>query len=914
VRNFATIAAPLSDLLKEDDPDLRKKKNRPIIWNARCQLAFLKLKQALTSKPVLAQADFKKPFVIETDASEWAIGCCLLQVGEDGKLHPVAYDGRKLQGAELRYPVQEKELLAIKHALRTWSYYIDNHTCTKVLTNHESLRYLKDTKVPSKRLTHWIAEFGTYDLDIQYRPGTQATVPDAISRRPDFMGRGQAHEDPQASSEDPQAQLNGIALRSVDEGEWEQAMIGYLRNGSLPEDDKLRRAILEDADHPPSSFELLKDSILFKKIGNVRAPYIAFGIRAPFLEHIHRKYGHLGWPGLNGVLKSRGWWPSLERDVKNQIAKCPECQVSKGAQQSQARGPSHTLERSDIELFEQWSLDLVGILPRTMRGNWWIITAIERSTGWPIARAVPDATSQTVMEFIHREIFSEYGIPSEILTDNGANLVSEAVQTFLKPTKLRHRTTTPYHPQTNGKVERFNGTIGKMSTKYLYGKPVQMWDDYLDQAVFAVRLRQHAIGRYSPFFLLYGIDPRLPEDPREPVSSEHEVRIEAILKRHDLANEARLTANKELVEKAIRAKLVKDHGTSTKPDIPVGSYVLVRDEAARKLRPKWYGPYRIVMAAPIGTYALEDKDGRIVRSLIHGNRLQLLQKENIDPATGTWKSSFERGKLDRLIEVVDHSAEMLADILDDGIPGYTYKELATISQKEWTDLLSKGLDKSKMGEGKVGDITVAQHIFEKLQARVRAKEKKEEKEAQKEEETTREEVSPPLPERISHTLEHLQTLQPPMATPLSAPPVQVDVPQSEIPEVIPDLPGQVVGQEQLQTEENQDVPAPVRMEAGRQEESVLEDLRPSSKDPPKEETQLQEQVWPIVRRPKQRTQPQTSSLEDRGTKTGYTLRPKPPKARPKEERAVISQKEDKNKSRNDFVRKQKLITTQSNND
>jgi RNase H-like domain found in reverse transcriptase len=65
--------------------------------------------------------------VIKTDASKWAIGCSLLQVGIDGKLHLVAFDRQKLQGAKLNYLVQEKELFAIKHALRTWSYYIDNH-------------------------------------------------------------------------------------------------------------------------------------------------------------------------------------------------------------------------------------------------------------------------------------------------------------------------------------------------------------------------------------------------------------------------------------------------------------------------------------------------------------------------------------------------------------------------------------------------------------------------------------------------------------------------------------------------------------------------------------------------------------------------------------------------------------------
>ena len=119
------------------------------------------------------------PYRIETDASESAIGCVLLQLGPDGKWHPMAYDGRKLNGAELNYPVHEKELLAIKYAIRTWNKYIQNGTTTEVVTDHESLKYLTTTKTPSKRLARWIDEFSEYQLDIKYRKGSEAIVPDA---------------------------------------------------------------------------------------------------------------------------------------------------------------------------------------------------------------------------------------------------------------------------------------------------------------------------------------------------------------------------------------------------------------------------------------------------------------------------------------------------------------------------------------------------------------------------------------------------------------------------------------------------------------------------------------------------------------------------------------------------------------
>ncbi len=722
VRNFATIAAPLSDLLKETDVELRKQKNRAITWTAKCQHAFEILKNGLTREPVLQQPDWHKPFVIETDASEWAIGCTLLQLDANGILHPVAFDGRKLQGAELNYAVQEKELLAIKHAVRTWAHYIDNHTRTKILTDHESLKYLKDTKVPSKRLAHWIAEFGTYNLDISYRPGTEATVPDAISRRPDFIGTGEAY----------QAQFNSI--RSVDEVEWEDALVRYLRSKQEPTDPKLRKAVLHDRNHPPSSFVLEQGSLLYKVFDNgQRAPYLSPPTRKSYLERIHREYGHLGWPGLDGVLRTRAWWPSIAKDTQNQIRTCPNCQAAKDADYGINRGPRNSLQREDIQLFEQWSIDLIGILPRTYSGNRWIITAIERSTGWPVVRALKDATSQSVMNFIQEEIFSIYGTPNEILSDNGSNLVSEAMESFLSRAGVRHRTTTTYHPQTNGKVERLNGILGKMLTQYLYGKPVTLWDEYLHQALFAVRIRKHAVSKYSPFFLLYGVDPRIPGDPSRPeLDADQSARLEGIIARHAAANEARISANKLLVERAIRAGLVRDQVLKKDPDIPVGTFVLVRDESPRKFKPKWFGPYKVVLAAPIGTYALQDAHENILKSLIHGNRLLPLHPNAVDKETGTWNTAYNLERLSQSFDLAQPSKEAREILERESVPAYSYKELETIREREWLDLLIQRLDRFKLGEGKLGDAHIDQALFDKLRSRVELKEKLEKEEAEKE--------------------------------------------------------------------------------------------------------------------------------------------------------------------------------------
>ena len=87
----------------------------------------------------------------------------------------------------MRYPVHEKELLAIKQALLGWHRYLDNGHRITIYTDHESLKYMNTIKRPPARLTRWIDEFQMYDLDIRYRPGVKAIIPDALSRRPDYL-------------------------------------------------------------------------------------------------------------------------------------------------------------------------------------------------------------------------------------------------------------------------------------------------------------------------------------------------------------------------------------------------------------------------------------------------------------------------------------------------------------------------------------------------------------------------------------------------------------------------------------------------------------------------------------------------------------------------------------------------------
>ncbi|SPO29980.1 uncharacterized protein UTRI_10291 [Ustilago trichophora] len=595
-KGFASITAPLFDLLKVEKGsglDISSKNSRkvPVIWNDRADLAFRKIKGLLCSAPILRQPNPDSKYTIETDASDWAIGCVLLQEDRStGKMHPVAFDGRKMSEAELKYPVHEKELLAIRHALRTWRHYILNGCKITILTDHQSLAQIPKTKIASKRLERWIAEFGEYDLDIKYRAGEENTVADAISRRTDFLMSLTAEPD----------HLKDIKA--------------YLRDGEIPPGPE-RSLVLEEAGH----WRLDADDQLTRILEDgAQAPYLEPMHRSHFLDKMHQSYGHLGAAGLQNLVRTRAYWPQMQTDLSKFCRTCPACQVSQGSRSNQDRELAQVMASSTIQPFERWGIDFIGQLPKTADGNQWILTAIDYATGWPIAKALPDAKAWRVADFIYEEIVLNFGAPKEILSDNGSNFLAEVVKHLLRTIKTRHRLATAYHPRTNGKVEALNGMIGRMLTRSMVGKSTRLWDQYLANAIFACRVRRSVATNQSPFFLTYGIEPRLPTDELQPRVING--RIEDPTTRLPNLRTQRHKAVQAAYNRAVRAKTLHDEKVKLHK-LEIGDWVLIRHQNPLKFEAKWFGPYQIMAKQALGTYSLASSSGQTLRALVHGNRL-----------------------------------------------------------------------------------------------------------------------------------------------------------------------------------------------------------------------------------------------------------------------------------------------------
>lgn len=159
---------------------LKKSEPTKLKWNSEQVTAFKLLKEALMTAPVLITPKFENPFIVQTDASQYAIGAVLSQEMIDGD-HPVSYISRKLLPREQNYSTIEKELLAIVWAIGSFSYYLDGRKFF-VETDHNPLSWLHRMKDRNQRLLRWALSLQPFDFEVRYRRGSKNQNADSLSR------------------------------------------------------------------------------------------------------------------------------------------------------------------------------------------------------------------------------------------------------------------------------------------------------------------------------------------------------------------------------------------------------------------------------------------------------------------------------------------------------------------------------------------------------------------------------------------------------------------------------------------------------------------------------------------------------------------------------------------------------------
>ena len=610
IQNFARIAEPLRELTR---------KTASFHWTQACEGAMKELKARLTTAPVLAYPSFGRPYTVETDASISGLGAVLSQMQPDEKLHPVAYASRSLSAAERNYTVTELETLAVVWALTRFHPYLYGQSVT-VITDHAAVPAVLETPNPScKHARWWNKVYGTglKEVKITYRAGCLNSRADALSRSP--LGEtgsradevqvlrlpseltaspGQA-EDPAeipALLAKPPVSVQGEDFATAQRKDPELVeLITYLEQGELPADDqRARRIILQK---PLFAIDNRILIFLDPKQDHRRRVVVPGHLRQQLLSEHHSSSmgGHFAAKKTYGALMRHWWWDGMYNDTQKYTKNCPQCAVVTGGGRHH-RPPLHPIPVS--RPFQIVGVDVME-LPKTDRGNRYVLVFQDFLTKWPLVVPMPDQKSQRIAELLVNEVIPLFGVPEALLSDRGTNLLSHLMRDTCALLGITKLNTTAHHPQCDGMVERFNRTLKSMLRKHAANFGSQ-WDRYLPGVLWAYRNVPHDSTMEKPSFLLFGIDCRTPTEaallpPQELEPTEvADYREELILS----LSTARKIAAESIKSAQARYKKTYDK-LSREADYQLGDWVLVRfpqEETGRqrKLSRPWHGPYRII--------------------------------------------------------------------------------------------------------------------------------------------------------------------------------------------------------------------------------------------------------------------------------------------------------------------------------
>lgn len=587
---FSHFSNPLTKLLK---------KGVKFKWDAFCDESFHHLREALISSPILQYPDYSREFCLNCDASNIALGAVLSQEYEDISL-PIAYASRTINSAEKNYSAVEQELLAIVWGINHFRPYLFGRKFV-VYTDHKPLLWLWNIKNPSSRLMRWRLKLEEYNFEIRHTPGKFNYTADALSRID--------------TDDDKSRESINVMTRSRVKNN-----VHYENSGDSSENES-EANVEKTCDDPQicpevsSCFENSKNIINLDSDSDINSAISQF--------HDGPVGGHQGVNRTFNRMKSYFKFSNMFDRIKNYIKSCKSCQTNKPSRSSKM---PMAITSTSSQPFEKIFLDIVGpINPVSFRNNNFILTLQDDLTKFSIAVPLPDQESETVARAFVDNFLCIYGAPSYVLTDQGTNFQSDLFKNVSKLLKVKQIRTSPYHPQTNGSLEKSHLSLGNYLRIHTENDKLN-WDTWIPFAMFVYNTTPHSTTKFMPYELVFGHKPSIPHSfmkPPEPFYNydnyvkELNYRMQTSFK----------LAKKNIIDSKINSKNYYDK--SLNPVVfKSNDLVLLKNENRKgKLAPVWLGPYKVV--EPITNENTIIKIGRSQKS-IHNNRLKHFHSLNND--------------------------------------------------------------------------------------------------------------------------------------------------------------------------------------------------------------------------------------------------------------------------------------------
>ncbi len=462
IRNFSTVAAPMTSMLK--------KGRQHLMWTPTAISAFQKLKERFTTAPILHHPDPEREFIVEVDASSTGIGAILSQRhGNPPKLYPCAFHSRKLTPTEQNYDVGNRELLAMKAVF--WGVAsLARRSQTSIhsvdRSSQPGVSEVRQETQPQAGKMGFIFHPFWFFCDIS--PGTQNTKADALSRLHETSIVPLTHE----SIISPTIILAPIQWDIMTEITEAQA-----------------------TDHPPAETP-------------PNRTYVPLALRERVIQWVHSTLssGHPGIAATVQLLTNRFWWSTLQADTITHIRKCPTCNVSK---------PSHQLPAGLLQPLpipqRPWShiaIDFITDLPLS-GGHTTILTVVDHFS--KACRFIPLPKLPTALETAEalcNYVFRFYGLPEDIVSDRGPQFTSRVWSAFCQKLNINVSLTSGYHPQSNGQVERLNQELTRFLRSYCHRNQAD-WSRFLLWAEYDQNSLCKPATGLTPFKCVLGFQPLL---------------------------------------------------------------------------------------------------------------------------------------------------------------------------------------------------------------------------------------------------------------------------------------------------------------------------------------------------------------------------------------------------------------------
>ncbi|GKA58838.1 reverse transcriptase domain-containing protein [Tanacetum coccineum] len=393
---------------------------------------------------------------------------------------------------------------------------------------------------------------------------------------------------------------------------WMTPICEYLTKEILPKDKKKARAVRRKASrYAVINGTLYKKSFLgpwLRCVGPLQANYV--------LREIHEGSCsmHSGPRSVVAkAIRTGYYWPTMHTDARKLIRECNDCQVHRPI----PRNPQQNLTPITSPWpFYKWGIDIAGPFPEGPGKVKFLIVAIDYFTKWIEAKPVATITGNQVKKFVWDNIVCRFGLPGEIVSDNGKQFRDNPFKDWCEKLCIRQCFASVKHPQTNGLVERANRSLGE-GIKARLDERSKDWIGELSHVLWAHRTMIKSSNGETPFSLTYGTEAVIPAEIGMPTLRTAEVDLikndEALEINLDLIEEKREQA--AIQEAKSKAKMEKYYnskvrGTSFKP----GDMVYRSNDASHakdegKLGPKWEGPYEVMESLGKGAYKFKDRKG-----------------------------------------------------------------------------------------------------------------------------------------------------------------------------------------------------------------------------------------------------------------------------------------------------------------